>query len=333
VSKYRYDGSFRPDVTWAALSWNPVSNLQLQAGRMGFDMFDKTMVRDVGYTYLWVRPPTDVFASVPFQVVDGLRVDQTFVIGAATTFTLKALAARAVGQTPFFGLDAVQDNTGNRVLGLTGSLQRGPWRIRASVARVRNENELPAPLDQIPAAFDTFAVLTRDPQLAQTGSLLTINGLQSRTQTLVVDYAKGPVQVAGYISRSTFNRFLLPKNTTGYLSFGYRMGAVVPYLMFARIYSDRIQVPYLGVLPLSPVPAVQQFTAEVTSMVQTRNADQRTWSAGLRWDFSSRADLKFQVDVVHAPDGSPLMYVQQPGFNGRLTVMSVVLDFVFGRRR
>jgi hypothetical protein len=333
VSKYRYDGSFKPDVTWATLAWNPVSNLQLQAGRMGFDMFEKSMVRDVGYTYLWVRPPTEVFASVPFQLVDGLRAEQTFVIGSDTTFSLKGLAARTVGKTPYFGVDAVQNGTGGGVFGLTASLQQGPWRIRGSIARVKNVNELPAPLSQIPAIFDDLAAITHDPELVQTGALYTIMNLHSRTLAFGVNYDEGPVQAAGYISRSTFDKFLLPKTTTGYLSLGYRLEAVVPYLMYARMYSDRIQTPYLGVLPFSPNPAVQQFTSMVTTMAETRNADQHTWSAGFRWDFSSHADLKLQVDRVSNVTGAPLMYTQQPGFGGKLTVMSLVLDFVFGGRR
>jgi len=286
----------------------------------------------VGYTYLWVRPPTEVFASVPFASVDGLKLEQSLELGSST-LTLRALAGRAVGRTPLHARGVVQDNGGSDVYGVTASLQSGPWRVRASLARVRNANELPEPYTQIPAIFNGLAAATGDPRLAGTGSLFTMRGAHSRTTALGINYDRGPVQASGYLAHSTFDRFLLPPNTTGYLSFGYRTGPVVPYLMYARIYSKRIQVPYLGALPGIPNPAVQQFTGLINTMVLSRNADQHTWSAGLRWDFAEHADFKLQIDQVRNPTGGPFMQVLGPDYHGRLMVMSAVVDFVFGGGR
>jgi hypothetical protein len=57
--------------------------------------------------------------------------------------------------------------------------------------------------------------------------------------------------------------------------------------------------------------------------------DQYTWSTGLRWDFADHADLKLQVDRVHARR-SPILYDVEPGYQGQFYVMSAVVDFVFG---
>lgn len=65
--------------------------------------------------------------------------------------------------------------------------------------------------------------------------------------------------------------------------------------------------------------------------------DQNTYSLGLRWDFAPHADLKFQVDTVRAHNADGLEYNPSPypatGWDGRMTVTSICLDFILGGGR
>jgi len=74
VSKYGYDGTFKPQIGWAFLGWNPTQDLQIRVGRLGFDVFMNADSRDVGYSFLWVRPPTDYYGTLPISHLDGLEI-------------------------------------------------------------------------------------------------------------------------------------------------------------------------------------------------------------------------------------------------------------------
>jgi hypothetical protein len=109
---------------------------------------------------------------------------------------------------------------------------------------------------------------------------------------------------------------------------GYRVGAVVPYLLVSRI-STLNPTPYVGALPgLGPQGAA--LAAGITEFVAHSNANQHTVALGLRWDFHPKAALKVQVDHVSSDPNATLLWSQTtPGWNGKATIASVVLDFVF----
>ena len=72
VSKYRNDGGYRPQVTWAFLKYAFDPDAQVRVGRLGYDIYLLAESRDVGYSYLWVRPPVDSFGQVYNSYFDGL---------------------------------------------------------------------------------------------------------------------------------------------------------------------------------------------------------------------------------------------------------------------
>jgi hypothetical protein len=61
-------------------------------------------------------------------------------------------------------------------------------------------------------------------------------------------------------------------------------------------------------------------------------ADQKTVSAGTRWDFAKNVDLKLQVDHTHLGVGSSGTLINvQPGFvpGGTVNLFSAAIDFVW----
>lgn len=137
------------------------------------------------------------------------------------------------------------------------------------------------------------------------------------------------IQAQGAVTRVLSEVGSIPDLWTGFLSFGYRVGAVVPYATYARAVSRRFADPNLGILPSIPQigPPLAQF---VTAALHAQEQDQRTLSAGLRWDFAPTADLKVQVDRVRSHNATVPWVANQPGWNGQATVFSIVLDFIFG---
>ena len=61
VSRYRYDGTYTPEVTWAFLRHEVSPELSLRAGRLGTEFYMLADSRLVGYANLTVRPQTDYY--------------------------------------------------------------------------------------------------------------------------------------------------------------------------------------------------------------------------------------------------------------------------------
>jgi len=106
-----------------------------------------------------------------------------------------------------------------------------------------------------------------------------------------------------------------------YVQAAYRMGAVTPYLGVSRSFSD------LETLPSSTVPGVNEVTALLVAQSIT---DQTTYTLGARWDLQKNLALKAQVDWVHGKPASKFPFkTVQTDWDGRMTVFSLALDFVF----
>jgi hypothetical protein len=72
LSRYRYDGSFGPEISWAFLRHDFAPELQVRAGRLGTEFYMLADSRLVGYSNLTVRPPPDFFVPLIFTNFDGV---------------------------------------------------------------------------------------------------------------------------------------------------------------------------------------------------------------------------------------------------------------------
>ncbi|HLO65871.1 MAG TPA: hypothetical protein VK188_02560 [Holophaga sp.] len=332
VSKQQWDGSFRPTLTAAYLAYNPVGNLEIRAGRLGVHQVLGTDSRDVGYAHLWVRPNVEGLGFMPFNHFDGVDLKEDISLGASTRLTLKAFTGLAYEKVPVAGSDPI-DFAGSSVAGLAVDLQRGPWQARLVWDHWRNANNFPASIAILQQGLQYYAGILQDPRLLASADAINPTGSKADFRSLALAYEKGPIQFHGSIGRLTRDRPALPDSWSGYLSLGWRLGAFVPYATFSRAVSDRPPVPELGAMPSLPDPVSQALVGGVRDLMRAGAMDQRTVSAGLRWDFAENADLKFQVDRVSAHDSTAGWQVIQPGWNGRATVFTVTLDFIFGRGR
>ena len=102
VSKYRYDDTYTPDVTWAYLKFSPESDWDLRLGRLGLDIFFRSDSRDIGYSYLWVRPPVDYYGQLNISSFDGLDFSHYIPMGEGL-LKLKGFAGVGHQKFPAFG--------------------------------------------------------------------------------------------------------------------------------------------------------------------------------------------------------------------------------------
>ncbi|NTV73839.1 MAG: hypothetical protein HGA66_06490 [Holophaga sp.] len=339
VSRQRYDNTFRPDPTWATLSWTPTPGFQLRAGLLSFDNLPMGDLANVGYTYLWVRPPVEVFGPVPLSRMRGLDAERTFLLDSGAALEVKAFYGSSVDTVTVDHIGE-WDLRGGRLFGGAVKFTAGGFRARLGANFFRFPNDIPEPVPSLQGYLRSFADLLHDPGLAASADAFGTRGRNLRSAQLSLAWESGPWQAQGAVSHASSDNFLFQPAWSGFASLGYRVGKVVPYAMFARNVSKRAPLPYLGALPslTGPLgPAARGLVDTLTTITRARGVDQGTLTAGLRWDIAPQADLKFQVDRVRSHNATGLLYNPDPtrpdAWNGRETVVSVTLDFILGGGR
>jgi hypothetical protein len=328
VSTYRYDGTYSPDLTWAFISYAPTSGLQIRAGRLGWDVFQLADTKNVGYSYLWARPPVDFFGTLAISRLDGADASWTFPIAKGQNLKFKVSAGQSSEKTAFNGPSTSLDMSGGKLFGSVAEYQGESLNLRLAYARVRTGHEFPSPLPELRDGLNAFANVLSDPGLAQEADGLVFKDRTLEYYSVGLGWSKGHLQVDASGAQARSGTRLFPGFKAGYLSVGYREGSLVPYILVSRIVSDTEGL-YLGALP-SMGPQGEALAAGLTGLNSRSVANQTTLALGLRWDFHPKAALKVQVDhVIARPDATLLFTAVQPGWDGRVTVASVLLDFVF----
>jgi hypothetical protein len=343
ISKLRYDNTFTPTLSLATVAWTPVSNLQLRAGLMNFEILPSGDYSNIGYGYLWVRPPVEALAQSGAGRAWGAELSHIFSLAPGTSLQLGAFAGVVEDKVPATG-QGVWDLSGGRLWGSNARLQIGNLKLRAAYSDIQVARNLPGDYELFREGFRQFAAILQNPQLNQLADQLDLTGTHVRGLQLGAAWECGPYQVQGICAqRRTTNPMLFPTLNSGFVSFGYRLGPVVPYVVYARAVSGRPARPdlgNLGSLPSTYGPLAVAGRYEVMGLDAMLNAngfDQYTWSAGLRWDVRDGVDLKFQADRVRAHDATSGVVNLHPmaptQWDGRMTVLSVALDFIFGGGR
>ena len=329
ISKYRYDHTFTPELSWAFLSYAPTSGIQARVGRLGWDVLQLADTRNVGFSYLWVRPPVEFYGTLLVSHLDGADLAWTAPLGTSHTLRCKIAGGRATEKVPLEASGAHLDLGGSMALSALAEYQGEALSFRLSFAQFRfGPTEFPRPVAGLQEGLRYFGNLLGDPGLVNQAASLTLKDRTARYYSAGLGWQKGPWRLESAGARVQSEGLLPPDFKSGYVSVGYRTGRLVPFLLASRGVSSHPDA-YVGALPaLGPEAAA--LAAGVQAYVQSIRMDQTTFGLGLRWDFHPKAALKAQLDRVNAEPGGRLLWIlDQPGWNGKATVASLALDFVF----
>ncbi|HEX6736553.1 MAG TPA: hypothetical protein VF096_17255 [Azonexus sp.] len=308
VSRYRYDRTFTPDIASAYLRYEPNPALSLRFGRLGTEFFMLADSRQVGYSYLTVRPPGDYFWFLPFFSIDGADAALTVPV-ADNMLRGKVYYGVADGKIPL--ADRQWDIGGSPLMGAYLEYQTGAWVLRGSYANIRFNRDLPI-------AQDFFALVPAYLTAGQArGALeyLETDGTRSHYYSLGLVYDSGPWQFQVLLNSIDQGSKAFESSWGGYVLAGYRVASVTPYLGYSWIDSRRRGAS------VHPGVAVVQADS---------HADQGTVIVGARWDAMRNVAFKLQWDAIRGDSSSIFPYRrEQPDWDGRLDVFSLTMDFVF----
>ncbi len=302
VSRYQYDSTFTPEITWGFLRYDPNPVWSLRAGRLGTEFYMLADSRLVGYSYVTVRPPVDFYGTFPFNTVDGLD------IAAATPVAgglLRGKLYAGINQelSPL-GRDPDFDMSGSLLEGGYLDFFKGAWQIRLGHSRLRFEHDLP-----VESFYDRLPTATADE--------LRVAGKWSSFTSFGLTYDGGPLQSQFMLSKTHNDHGTFQDTWAGYLILSYRRGDLTPFIGLSAVKS----APRTLEQPVYPYTDLYQADF---------HSDQRTTFFGVRWDFMEKMCLKAQVDIVRGTADSIFLYRwETPYWDGSMTVFSLGWDFIF----
>ncbi|MBK1873210.1 hypothetical protein FE848_08245 [Marinobacter sp. 1-3A] len=209
-----------PVVEWAYLSYRPINNLQLRAGKMRLPLFMYSDSLEVGYSQPWARPPQSVYGPISIKSY----------VGADATYTMNLDNSAVTGQL-FTGFTDEEGTTGpselRNVFGTTLSWTDYVWTARAIVGT---------------------AQVNIDIDLNQDGvhEYALSDGERALFLGLGLGYDDGIWQVISEVTRAKIDGEFADTDSA-YVSVGRRFGSVTPYAVIGWIEStDNDDRTFLG---------------------------------------------------------------------------------------
>lgn len=317
LTRYRYDGSYRPELTWGFLRYVPQPDLEVRLGRLGWDVYMLSDSRDVGYSYLWVRPPVEYYGHLQLSKITGADLVWRRPLGNGV-LSSKAFAGEVTSRIPL-DMASYSNLSGSWLYGGYFDYQWADWQVRLGITRLELKTELRGEagrqLERLGAErgaeFEELLGLTR---LKTTFHFATVG----------VAYDRGPLQAQLMYSHIDSKDDAHSDLHTGYFSLGYRMGRWTPYFTLSAVEADGSPTPGLDGLPES-VGFAEIF-------VGTTDINQHTVSLGARYEWSPQVAVKLQADrtKVRRPADFVLLWNEPDStWSGRATLFSATVDFVF----
>ena len=323
VSQDTADHHWRPRLTRGFIRYVPdqsIANttIMLRGGRIGDEFFPRADSSQIGYTFLTLRPPVEMFGQMPNQDFDGADVTLTRPFGAglgrAKLFGGESSGAYMPSQGP------TMDLAGSRIWGAQVEYSRGPWAALFGMSWFLQKH--PPSLDALVAGLRQ----TGQPQAQSLAQEFATFGRRTSIMTAALTYDEAPWQGRLYLVRTGTGSAIGPALNIGAATLGYGIGKFTPYSLLSRA-QNYSHIQSTG-LPDSPQTAALNAGAYAAQTQSQTN--QSTVAVGLRYDFAPKMDFKFQIDHVWT-QGSELVFDSNvaPRYHPELTVFGLAFDFVY----
>jgi hypothetical protein len=310
------DGLWRPELERAFLRYHPTPAVMVRAGRIDLGLYLLADAFNVGYAYLTIRPPVEVYGLLAADDFDGADVVFSREIGSGVG-RVRMLG----GKWPFEvaqpdGTTLTFDN--DSIFGVTADYLVGDWQTRAALMRIR----APGGHDPVASALARTGV----PQAAALADALNRSQQNSYGAEIGTTYEGDPLQAALVYVYLNSDYLQGPKFNSAFALLGYRIAQLTPYATFAM--TDNFATVRSSGLPA--LPALQPLIAAAQEDQTASQTTQRSFSVGVRYDFAPHVDLKAQIDRVWLHQSELIFdYNSPPPGHTSLTVYGLTIDFAF----
>jgi hypothetical protein len=322
ATRRRPDAPASDAIEWAFAAYRPTADLALRVGRLNLDQFVMSDYRNVGFAYLYARPPVEYYGTIPSNL-DGADVTRTW-SSDEVRWRAKGFVGRSktvgIPLTNAFGFALTRESD--------GLLLRAGW-SHANLAH--NSDSLTPLLD----GLDQVRALPIPSIAAEATALRGAIDLAARPltyATLGMTYEQGSWQTAAELTRIALGNSNVK---AGYASIGRRIGDVT---VFGVVSGASSGAPVMGtpawgasLAPIIGSAAAQQaqVLGATAAYVASQSIRQTTYSLGGRWDIHPRMALKVQWDHVKIKANGGFLWSNATSDPGSANVTTVLLDFVF----
>lgn len=314
---------FEQNLEWAFLSWRPRDDINIRIGRLGLDTFLLSDYREVGYAYVWMRPPHEFYGDIPVSHFDGVDFAQKFFIDD-DFLTLKLQAGYSYSQMQTsLGLFSIKAP----VAGVNLIYESGAWRGRVGYSYMHFLSDVP-PQDLV-NAVDNSTLAAVYPGFSSLASALSLENTDLHYITLGGAYDDGTwlgQAEASYIGADNAYTFDI---ASAYVSFGRRISVFTVYGLYGLSFSfhERVDIP----APLVSVPVLLELQQGLDRALNVNSIDQQSFSLGVRWDFYTNIAFKAQWTHFWFGEQGAARWTQEELGNipSQVNLWSLGVDFVF----
>ena len=327
VFRDQQENSLDRSLEWLNLGYSPNENAKFRLGRVGWDSFLMSDHRHLGYAYPWVRPPVEFYGALPVYSLDGADISYKFNTDeAGNSWHVKLQYGK--GGTVFpFGGDEYDFESDIWALSLNHT--RRFWNFRLGYSEI--DIDTAPPLDTLLAGLSSVSALAPAPISQEADHLIenmTYEGSLMRFSALGASYDDGQWVGQSEIGYIESDADMVTNGTLAYVAIGRRFESLTPYLMLSAFetssdkYKEQTDWSLIG----------QQALQDVAiNAINSTRIEQTTFSAGLRWDFDTKAALKLQWDRTDIDaNGYGLWWTDADRRRDKtVNVITLTLDFVF----
>jgi hypothetical protein len=334
VAQHQFDNSYRPLLEWANLKYQVTDGLSVRGGRIVLPSQLVSDSRFVGYAQPWIRPPQEVYFVSSITNSDGADVTYQSAIGGATN-TAQAFVGTSDAKLASGRVQA------QPAWGINDTVEIDSWTLRAAFISLNIDLEIDSfdpllgGLDQVGDAADALGFPVAAVQAHALADNYGTSDLDIRIYTIGANYDPGSWFAMAEYVHFNGDGFLLDADS-GYVSAGIRIDKFTPYVTYAQLKTDEANA---AVIDTTGMPAVlaggaNALAGGINQSLRGFTNSQKSYSAGVRWDFSRSADLKIQYDRLTLEDGTTgRLGNAAPGFapqdGDHVDIFSAAIDFVF----
>jgi hypothetical protein len=292
-------------MAFVRYQFNPAWSVRV--GRMVFDSFLLSDHRNVGYSYHWVRPPTEFYGWIPYDHYDG--IEASFELGdferylRLDVFTGRSAARVNIGYGS--GGSSYSYIRAHSIIGVGMTWETGNLALRAYSSQFKISDEI-ALIEELKAFTSSPNVQTHWPQAKQIAQDYGLNNTDYTYNALAFSWETGTWLLQGELSDVSSSSFGTYGGQRGYIHVARRFGPFLPHVSYSRSWDDTDYSYDPAPATPSSLPAGTFESLEVTLIDNERSGviKQYTISVGIRWDFASQKALKVQCDRTTVKEGS-----------------------------
>ncbi len=285
------------EMAFVRYQFNPLWSVIF--GRMVLDSFLLSDHRNIGFSYHWVRPPTEFYGWIPYSHYDGIKA--SFELGDFERYLrLEAFAGQSDATVNIgYGHGGASFNhvRASSIMGIGITWEKGDLALRAYSSKFKISDEIAA-IKQLKAVTSTPAVQTGWPQAQQIAKDYGLENADYTYHSLGLLWEPGAWMLQSEVSDVSSSSFGTYGGHRGYVHLARRFAQFLPHVTYSRSWDDA-DYAYES----APAAFEELETAlidnELSGLIK-----QYTISLGVRWDFASQKALKLQCDRTTVKEGS-----------------------------